>query len=53
MDFYYKKPVQAVEVITEPIIIVPEKQYSSLMIQTDPIIDEREVPEPVQLNIPR
>ena len=53
MDLYFKKPVQAVEVITEPIIIVPEKQYFSLMIQTDPIIDEREVPEPVQLNIPR
>ena len=53
MDLYFKKPVQTVEVTTDPIIIVPEKKYASFMIQTDPIIDEREVPEPVRLQIPK
>ena len=53
MDLYFKKPVQTVEVTTDPIIIVPEKKYASFMIQTDPIIDEREVQEPVRLQIPK
>ena len=53
MDLYFKKPVKTVEVTTDPIIIVPEKKYASFMIQTDPIIDEREVPEPVRLQIPK
>jgi len=40
-------------VTTDPIIIVPEKNYASFMIQTDPIIDEREAPDPVLLTAPR
>ena len=53
MDLYFKKPVQSVEVITEPVIIVPEKKFASFMIQTDPIIDEREVPELARLETPQ
>lgn len=53
MDLYYKRPVRGVEVITEPVNIVPEKNFSSLMIQTDPIIDERDSHEPALLKIPK
>ena len=40
MQQYFKKELQGTEVITEPVIIVPPKVYSTFMQQTDPIVDE-------------
>lgn len=40
MQQYFRKEVQGTETVTDPIIIVPQRSYSTFNQQTDPIVDE-------------